>query len=111
MDVTDFITQLLSLLAAVQQIQSVTYAIEGPVVDGNAIIAQDMFLRFYYNAVTGTTAFALIQNRQRIWGLDFDNRRSWHMHPYNAPQRHVPIEPRTLQQIMDELQEVLLKLP
>lgn len=110
MDVAAFIAQLLPLLATVRQIRSVTYSAEGPVVDGSAAIGQDMFLRFYYNAVTGTTAFALIRDRQRVWGLDYDNRRGWHRHPFDAPKTHMPIAPAMLPQIIEELRQVPSRL-
>ncbi len=29
----------------------------------------------YFNEFTSTTAFALLENNKRIWGIDFDNPR------------------------------------
>lgn len=110
MDVAEFIAQLLPLLTTLQQVHSVTYSAEGPIVDGNAVIGRDTFLRFYYNSVTGTTAFALIRGRRRVWGLDYDNRRGWHLHPFGAPDEHVSINPATLPQIIEQLRPVLLRL-
>jgi len=38
------------------------------------------------NEVTGTTAFALIQNDGRIFGAD--NTGGWHLHPFGDPEKH-----------------------
>ena len=65
-------------------------------------------MRYYFNEVTGTLAFALIENQQRIWGIDFDNRRGWHLHPIEKPADHIPIEPLAVPEIVMHLQRALL---
>jgi hypothetical protein len=47
------------------------------------------FIDAFYNEQTGTTAFALIRNDQRIFGAD--NTGGWHVHPFADPNRHDPI--------------------
>ena len=44
------------------------------------------FVDSFYNEHSGTTAYALIQNNQRIFGAD--NTGGWHLHPFNDPKRH-----------------------
>jgi hypothetical protein len=49
----------------------------------------DGFIDIYYNESTGTTAYALIQNEQRVFGAD--NTGGWHVHPFNNPAGHNPM--------------------
>jgi len=44
------------------------------------------FIDVFYNESTGITAYALIQENQRIFGAD--NTGGWHTHPFAAPDRH-----------------------
>jgi hypothetical protein len=44
----------------------------------------------FYNEQTGRTAFALIENEQRIFGAD--NTGSWHIHPFDNPKSHEPLD-------------------
>jgi hypothetical protein len=54
-------------------------------------------------------AFALIEKQQRIWGIDYDNRRGWHLHPADHPTDHVEIAPMSVSDVIAHLQDVLLK--
>jgi hypothetical protein len=64
-------------------------------------------LRFYFNEVTGTTAFALIEKEGRIWGIDYDNRRGWHLHPVEDPATHIATDLLRVSEIVSRLQDVL----
>lgn len=44
------------------------------------------FVDVFYNEQTGTTAYALIQGGQRVFGAD--NTGGWHVHPFEEPTRH-----------------------
>ena len=66
-----------------------------------------MFLNVYYNEVTETIAFALIENEKRIWGIDKDRIRDWHIHPLNDPEQHESIQPLTICCIIEKLKGVL----
>lgn len=46
------------------------------------------FIDTFYNEDTGTTAFALIRQGRRVFGVD--NTGSWHLHPFADPSQHVP---------------------
>ncbi|HAJ37382.1 MAG TPA: hypothetical protein DCL15_17060 [Chloroflexi bacterium] len=101
MEVTTFIEQTLSGLADISHIVDSMVTAEGPIVDGYAFVSETLYLHFYYNAQTGTTAFALIRANQRIWGIDYDKRRGWHLHPFGAPDRHEPISAKSISEIID----------
>jgi hypothetical protein len=109
-DVRAFVDQLLPALAHIKRFARVAVETEGPVVDGYAFVDDVLFLRFYFNEITGTTAFALIEERSRVWGIDFDNRRGWHRHPLGEPDRHMLMAAPEFDEIMDELGRVLMEL-
>lgn len=111
MDVRSWADELLSALADTGLFEQVALRTEGPIADGHARVHEDLFLRFYYNAVTGTIAFALIEKQQRIWGVDYDNRRGWHLHPADNPTVHVESDPLSVSDIVACLQDVLTKQP
>lgn len=47
------------------------------------------YIDVFYNEQTGTTAYALIDQGQRIFGAD--NTGGWHYHPFHDPTRHDPL--------------------
>lgn len=107
MDVVTFVTELLSGLSALEAVQGVTSQAEGPTVRGRAGFGEGLFLAFYYNQITGTEAFALVRNEQRIWGIDYDSLRGWHEHPFNRPEEHVIIETQTTASVIQRLKELI----
>jgi hypothetical protein len=109
MDAATFTSELLQALTDVNLFDQVALRTEGPVADGRAFLQKEpeTFLRFYFNGQTGTLAFALVSNEQRIWGIDFDNRRGWHLHPIENPIAHVTIEPLSVREIVTRLHDVL----
>ena len=100
MDVKAFVEQTLVGLAEIPQVVDTSIATEGPIVDGYGYVSDTLYLHFYFNAETGTLAFALLQKQQRIWGIDYDNRRGWHLHPLGTSQRHQPILAQSIGDIM-----------
>ncbi|MBM4464987.1 MAG: hypothetical protein FJ014_05420 [Chloroflexi bacterium] len=110
MDVKAFADELVRALADTGLFERVSLQTEGPIANGRAHVHEGLFLRFYFNEVTGTIAFALIEKQQRIWGIDYDNRRGWHLHPADNPTEHVEIEPLSVSDIAVHLQDVLLDM-
>jgi len=107
MNTATFVDALLGALATLENIQQAAVHSEGPVVSGRATMRGDIFLAFYYNHITGTQAFALIQREKRIWGIDYDNFRGWHLHPPESPDSHIPIEPQCVTEIIQQLGYIL----
>jgi hypothetical protein len=108
MKVRAFADELLRALAKTGLFKRVALQTEGPVANGYAYVHEDLFLRFYFNEVTGTIAFALIEKQQRMWGIDHDNRRGWHLHPVDHPTDHVEIAPLSVSDIIIRLEKILL---
>ncbi|MCP4369688.1 MAG: hypothetical protein GY797_16485 [Deltaproteobacteria bacterium] len=108
MDVKTFTQELLDSLSDTGLFTRVTLQVETPVSSGYAYTGnEELFLRFYFNEMTGTVAFALIEAQQRIWGIDYDNRRGWHLHPETDSVGHIKIEPLSVSEIVAQLQNVL----
>lgn len=107
MDVATFVHDLLRHASALDCFERVGLQVEGPIAHGHGYISNDAFLRFYFNEKTATIAFALIQQGERVWGVDRDNARGWHLHPVDAPTSHVAIEAQTVGSILDLLKSVL----
>ena len=53
-------------------------------------LTNDEFVDLFYNEESGRTDFALIKNNLRIYGAD--NAGGWHLHPFDDPNRHEPLE-------------------
>lgn len=70
------------------------------------MLRKSMFLEVYYNELTETIAFALIEEQRRIWGIDRDNIRDWHIHPLDNPAKHTNIKPLSVFEIIETLSKV-----
>jgi hypothetical protein len=75
MDINQFLTSLLHLLSTLDFVEKVDIHTEAFILKGRAILKKGRFLQIYFNEQTETTAFALIEEGKRIWGIDFDNMR------------------------------------
>lgn len=53
------------------------------------VIAGGGYVDAFHNEQTGTTAFALIVEGCRVFGVD--NTGGWHVHPFDDPERHDPL--------------------
>jgi hypothetical protein len=52
-------------------------------------LASGAFVDAFYIEQTGTTAFALIEQDRRVFGVD--NTGGWHVHPLSDPTQHQPL--------------------
>ena len=107
MDVETFASEPLSALAQNGLFKQITLDIDEDIASGRVHISERQFLRLYFNGITDVMAFALIDNERRIWGIDRDNIRGWHLHPADNPDSHVAIEPLTIPEITARLAEVV----
>ncbi len=105
MDVESFLSSLLEALADRPFVRSVDLETEATVVRGRVLLEKDRFLQVYFNGETGTTAFALIEEEQRIWGIDYDDLRGWHIHPVGHPDQHRDIDPMPPSEVVEALED------
>ena len=107
MDVDAFVNELSRAVAEAGCFERVALEVVEHVVNGRGYVAEDTFLRFYFNERTKTTAFALVHKNERIWGIDHDYMMGWHRHPMAAPGLHTPISPMSVTEIIRELTEIV----
>jgi len=110
MDVNVFVLELMRALATIDLVGQIDLHADGPIAQGHLYVRQEVFVRFYFNQVTQTMAFALIKEHQRVWGIDQDSRRGWHLHPVENPTEHITIAPLSVADIAARLGEVLASL-
>ena len=110
MDVSQFLFSLLNGLSGLDFVEKVDFKNEVFILKGRASLQGNRYLQVYFNELTGTTAFALIEKGKRIWEIDFDNMRGWHLHPFGEPATHHSIGEKTVQDIVKELSKVWEKI-
>ena len=110
MDLSQFLLILLRSLSEIDFVEKVDIQTEVFILKGRAILKKNRFLQIYFNEITGTIAFALIENDRRIWGIDYDNIRSWHLHPLENPEIHQSIQEKTIEEIIEMLSAIWLSL-
>jgi len=88
MDVKTFLAELLSVMTTLDFVEDTDLKTESIVLSGIVFLKKNNFLDVYFNKLTQTIAFALIKDKKRIWGIDRDNIRDWHIHPFGNPEDH-----------------------
>ena len=74
MDINGFLGELLREISHLDFVDSIDFHIEVITIKGRVLLKREpYFVEIYYNEVTGTMAFALIENNKRLWGIDYDN--------------------------------------
>jgi hypothetical protein len=111
MDINQFLLSILHSLSTIDFVEEVDFHTEVFILKGRAILKKGRFLQVYFNEQTGTTAFALIEEEKRIWGIDFDSMRDWHLHPIGNPEFHYKIDSMTIEDIIKALAEAWSLLP
>lgn len=61
-------------------------------------IGEDIFADLFFREETGLTDYTLIVADERRYGLD--NLVSWHEHPVDKPDSHIPIDEPTPEQAL-----------
>ncbi|MBW2570058.1 MAG: hypothetical protein JRE47_12030 [Deltaproteobacteria bacterium] len=111
MEIDKFLLSLLGSLANLDFVEKIDFKTEVFVLKGRSILKKNRFLQVYFNELTGTIAFALIEQDKRLWGVDFDNLRGWHLHPLKNADDHFNIAPMSIEEIVDALADVWALLP
>lgn len=71
---------------------------------------QDYELHLFYNQQVYALQFALIHEKQRIWGLDKDNRIGWHIYPLYNVATYQEISEQNITEIIIIFDEVYTML-
>lgn len=76
------------------------------------MIKSDLFVQTFIGEITGSLYFALIEGKQRIFGIDRESGE-WHEHPFATPEKHRPLEeglgPKPLLKFLYIVEEILLE--
>ena len=105
MELKVFLAQLVSSLASLDFVTSIDIQTEAFTLKGRVYFTERGFLEVYFNEQTQTLAVAWIEGEKRKWGIDRDNLRGWHRHPFENPEGHEPISPMNISEIIKELGE------
>jgi len=68
MGINQFFLSLLNAFSTLEFVEKVDFQTEVFVLKGRVILKKNRFLHVYFNELTGTTAFALVEQEKRIWG-------------------------------------------
>lgn len=72
-------------------VQSATvFALRETVIRLRVVLVNETFVDVFYNEQTGTTSFAQVHNKNRVFGAD--NAGGWRWHPRNDPASHISAE-------------------
>ncbi len=75
-------------------------------------IKTGLFVQAFMGEITGSLYFALIEGRQRIFGVDRESGE-WHEHPFGTPEKHRPLEeglePKPLLKFLAKVEEIVLE--
>jgi len=63
-------------------------------------VGVSLFIDVFYATRTRKISFAVIQNGDRVFGID--NLGFWHCHPFRNPQKHEPIETPSIEEIVSQ---------
>lgn len=112
MDVAGFIKDLESELSRIPYVIS----IESIPVSNHSSIKRNICLKhryrlnIFFNEISMTISFSLIEKNKRIWGLDKDYKHGWHIHPLDNIQVHESIEQKSVKQIIKIFDKIYRKL-
>ncbi len=75
-------------------------------------IRPDLVVHAFLGTWSGALYFALIEGGRRIFGIDREGGE-WHVHPYDAPDRHEPLPtglgPKPLLTFLARVEDLLLQ--
>ena len=100
MDISQFLSLLLHELSNLEFVEKVDFHTEVFILKGRVFLQKERFLQVYFNELTGTVAFALIEQGKRVWGVDYDKGRGWHLHSVDHPEAHENINPPTIEEMV-----------
>lgn len=66
-------------------------------------LVDESFIDVFHNDATNKSAFALIENGQRLYGKD-NAKIGWHVHPLGTPLDHLPCNPVTFAEFFAEVE-------
>ncbi len=102
--------QLLLALQQVCQQSSLVDNVQVRAIDADTLSARvylnasGVFISAFYNITTDKTAFALVENNERIYGVD-NAKMGWHVHPFHNPTQHLSCLPVGFGEFLGEVEK------
>jgi len=81
--------------------------VEGPIMKIRLTIDEKTFIHVFSNNTTKTLAYTSIRESKRIYGIDRDNIRGWHEHPFEDPATHIKCDKVTFKHFLVNVKELL----
>ncbi|OGW16446.1 MAG: hypothetical protein A3G93_00050 [Nitrospinae bacterium RIFCSPLOWO2_12_FULL_45_22] len=72
------------------------------------MITSSLFIDIFYGYRKRRVDFALIKDKDRIFGID--NLDNWHYHPIEYPERHEKTPEMSIEQIMKKFERIINEL-
>ena len=69
-----------------------------------------MFINVFYNLTTDKVAFALVEGRDRLFGVD-NAKMGWHRHPFHDPDLHLPCAPVRFEEFLADIETYFMAKP
>lgn len=101
-----FLKQALQAVKPFRWIRNTEHQITGVIVRLKLFLNNESFVSVYYNANTGSTSYAYVENNERLFGAN-NMRIGWHIHPWGQEERHIASEVITIEQFLKRLQTAL----
>ena len=102
MELKTVLSELVASLSPLDFVSSIDLRTEAFILKGRVLFRIRGFLEIYFKEQTQTLAVAWIEEDRRTWGVDRDNLRGWHRHPFENPESHQPIPAVTMSEIIRE---------
>jgi hypothetical protein len=68
------------------------------------------FINVFYNLTTNKAAFALVEGRDRLYGVD-NAKVGWHRHPFDDPDQHAPCAPIHFEEFLADVETHFMTKP
>lgn len=101
-----FLTQALQAAQSLSWVTHIEHQTSGRVVRLKLFLDSESFVAVYYNADTGSTSYALVEQGQRLFGAN-NMKIGWHIHPWGQEDRHIRSEPVSIEEFLKRLEKAL----
>ena len=108
MDINKFKIELLSYLSVFEFVEDIEINQKDTTIRIKVFLKNQIRLNIFYNKHLKVQSFALIENNNRIWGLDNDKRLGWHEHTIANPDFHKKVKNHTIKEIIEKCNKILL---
>lgn len=107
MTTSEFKQKVSSEIKSLPYIEKIEIIESNGIVSGKVTLKINCFIRIFYNQKTIKISFSIILKGERIWAIDRDNRKGWHLHPFKNVKKHEPLNNPEIKEIIAEIKKVI----